>query len=94
MLALLPVDTLLAELPRIAVDAADARRLRDGRAIGPVEGAPECCRAYAPDGTLLGVVAREGDMLTPQRMARSTVLTAADAAAIRQLAGASRCAGE
>jgi tRNA pseudouridine55 synthase len=59
--------------PRLAVDAADAQRLRDGRAIGPVEGAPECCRAYAPDGTLLGVIAREGDMLTPQRMARTTV---------------------
>ncbi|MET0918318.1 MAG: tRNA pseudouridine(55) synthase TruB [Burkholderiales bacterium] len=72
-LALLPVDTLLAELPRLAVDAADAQRLRDGRAIGPVAGAPECCRAYAPDGTLLGVIAREGDMLTPQRMARTTV---------------------
>jgi tRNA pseudouridine55 synthase len=69
---LLPVDALLGELPRLAVGAADARALRDGRAIGPVQGAPSRYRAYAPDGTLLGVVARSvGDMLAPERMART-----------------------
>jgi tRNA pseudouridine55 synthase len=71
MSVLLPVDALLAELPRLAVDSADARRLRDGCAIGPVEGALERYRAYAPDGALLGIVTREGDMLAPERMARN-----------------------
>ena len=72
MATLLPVDVLLAELPRLAVDAADAQRLRDGRAIPAGAGAPERCRAYAPDGALLGVVTRDGDMLVPERMARTT----------------------
>jgi len=75
MRALLPVDALLAELPRVAVGAADAQRLRDGCAIGPDLHAPpaERYRAYAPDGALLGVVTREGDMLAPERMARTSL---------------------
>ena len=97
MRALLPVDALLAELPRLAVDAADAQRLRDGRAIGasgcvpesarmaggqrpagfgahaPAEHCPPAMRyrVYAPDGALLGVVTRDGDVLTPERMTRT-----------------------
>jgi len=71
MRALLPVDALLLELPRLAVDDADAQRLRDGRAIGRVGDAARY-RAYAPDGALLGVVTRDGDMLAPERMARTS----------------------
>ncbi|MEO5765634.1 MAG: tRNA pseudouridine(55) synthase TruB [Casimicrobiaceae bacterium] len=69
---LLPVDTLLAELPHLAVDAGEAQRLRDGRPIAAIAGGPARYRVYAPEGALIGVVIRDGDTLVPERMSRTT----------------------
>ncbi len=85
--ALLPVDALLRDLPLLAVGADDARRLRDGRPIGPIADAPARCRAYAPDGALLGVLARSGDSMVPERMARSGDPTGAARMAPTEAAG-------
>ena len=69
---LLPVDCLLAELPRIDVDGDAAARLADGRSIAAPELAADRFRAYDRAGRLLGVVRRAGAELAPERMARTT----------------------
>lgn len=57
---LLPVDALVADLPRLDLGAAEAHALRQGRPL-PAAGAEGEVRAYGPDGALVGVlVARDG----------------------------------
>jgi tRNA pseudouridine55 synthase len=69
---LLPVDCLLALLPRIDVDGDAAMRLADGRSIAAPEHAADRFRAYDHAGRLLGVVRRAGAELAPERMTRTT----------------------
>jgi tRNA pseudouridine55 synthase len=71
--SLLPVDCLVAELPRIDVDGDAAARLANGRSIAAPEISAERFRAYDCDGRLLGVVRRTGAELAPERMARTRV---------------------
>jgi tRNA pseudouridine55 synthase len=73
---LLPVDCLLALLPRIDVDADAAVRLADGRSIAAPEHAADRFRAYDRAGRLLGVVRRAGALLAPERMTRTTAIQA------------------
>jgi tRNA pseudouridine55 synthase len=68
---LLPVDCLLAELPRIDVDGDAAARLADGRSIAAPELPADRFRAYDRAGRLLGVLRRAGAELAPERMART-----------------------
>ena len=66
---LLPVDTLLAALPRIVVDDAGAACLRHGRALpGPDVQADGLARVYDAAGRLLGVVRNDARTLVPVRM--------------------------
>ena len=66
---LLPVDALIASLPRIVVDDAGAAWLRHGRALprrdADLEG---LARVYDAAGRLLGVVRGESGTLLPVRM--------------------------
>jgi tRNA pseudouridine55 synthase len=68
---LLPVDTLLAALPRIDIGDLHAAYLRHGRSVPASGQRDELLRAYDPAGTLLGVVRRESSALVPVRMASS-----------------------
>jgi tRNA pseudouridine55 synthase len=68
---LLPVDTLLAELPRIDVGDLQAALLRHGRSVPASGQHDKLLRAYDPAGTLLGVVRCESSVLVPVRMASS-----------------------
>ena len=69
---LLPVDSPLADLPDLVVDAASARALFHGqlplagaRADGP-------CRGYDPEGRFLGLVEVAGDRLRALRLVRAS----------------------
>jgi tRNA pseudouridine55 synthase len=66
-----PVDCLLAGLPRVDLDAADAAAVCSGRRIaGPPVAA--LVRAYGPDGRLLGVLRGDADALVAERLLRTT----------------------
>jgi tRNA pseudouridine55 synthase len=67
---LLPVDCLLAELPRVELGGADAARLCAGQAIPAAGREADWLRAYDTAGRLLGVVRRRDGVLSPQRMAQ------------------------
>ena len=71
---LLPVDSLLAALPRLELDAAAATDLHCGRHVPwPAASVPAdapLLRAYDAAGSLVGVVRHEADALVPERMAR------------------------
>jgi len=71
---LLPVDALLAALPRLDLDAAAAADLHRGRHVPwPLADAPAnapLLRAYDAAGRLVGVVRHEAGALVPERMAR------------------------
>jgi hypothetical protein len=57
----LPVDTLVAGLPGIALDAEQAGRLLLGRPLlVPADAEEGRIRAYGPDGRFLGLVASDG----------------------------------
>jgi tRNA pseudouridine55 synthase len=66
-----PVDALLADWPRLDLSAVESARLRLGQsfvrdrpAMAPAQG-----RAYASDGSFLGVVEiREGGLIVPRRL--------------------------
>jgi tRNA pseudouridine55 synthase len=64
----LPPDTALAHLPRVALEAGEVRRFLHGqRAAAP--GAPEgLVRVYDPAGGLLGVGASRGGSVKPERL--------------------------
>jgi tRNA pseudouridine55 synthase len=76
---LLPVASLLAGMPALALAAADAVRLRNGQAIA--RDVPEG-RYRALDGTaLLGVVRVAGGLAHAERLCRTDVAPVADSAA-------------
>lgn len=65
---LLPVDTLLASLPRVELDEASSRRFCHGNAID-LGGVPGRIRVYGPDGSLLGLAdLDERGALNPRRL--------------------------
>lgn len=69
---LLAPDVLIAELPRLDLDAAQARAVRHGRAIAAAEDAqPERVRAYDPQGELVGLLLREDGCWRAQRLMRT-----------------------
>jgi tRNA pseudouridine55 synthase len=64
---LLPVDALLATLPRLDLDAADAWRLGRGQAIAGGDLPDGDFRAYAAD-RFLGVARASTGVLRPRRL--------------------------
>ena len=68
---LLPVDTLLAGLPALAVDAPTVAALTQGRTAAAPPGAEGRCRCYGPGPRFLGIVDIVGDEMRPVRLART-----------------------
>jgi len=67
---LLPVDVLIASLPRLDVPPEHASALRHGQPIEcPRDAAPRA-RAYDAAGALIGVLERDGDRYRPHRLLR------------------------
>jgi tRNA pseudouridine55 synthase len=68
--SLRPVDMLVAGLPRVDLDAGQARMMRNGRAIEGVMSPPSgLVRIYGPAADYLGVAeAESGGRLTPRRL--------------------------
>jgi tRNA pseudouridine55 synthase len=65
---LMPLDALLAALPRVELDDMRARRFQHGNPID-LGGAPGRTRVYGPDGRLLGVAdLDEHGALNPRRL--------------------------
>jgi tRNA pseudouridine55 synthase len=66
--SLLPVDALIAAVPRIDLGDAQARRFCHGTAVDAA-GPPGRCRVYGPDERLLGVAElNEHGVLSPRRL--------------------------
>lgn len=66
---LLGPDALLAELPRLDLDAAAAQRLRRGGAVAlPQGGDLGPARVYGPDGEFLGLAELRSGRLVPRRL--------------------------
>ncbi|MBL8384939.1 MAG: tRNA pseudouridine(55) synthase TruB [Burkholderiales bacterium] len=68
---LLPVDALVADLPRVCLSEGEADRLRHGQAVARPErgpGAGEPARAYDAHGRFLGLVIGSADALRPLRL--------------------------
>jgi len=69
---LLPLSALLADLPRVELDAASAARLRNGQAL-PFTGLAEgLCGVYGPGGAVLGLGRSDGASLHPYRLTQGT----------------------
>ncbi len=68
---LLPVDALVAALPRLELEPAQAADLQHGRCIAYRGAAPACARAYAA-GRFLGVVGVGAGELRAQRLMSSS----------------------
>ena len=69
---LLPVDSLLSELPRVVLDAAAETRLRNGQVL-EMDSLPEGVSAvYGPGGGLIGLGRAEGGRLRPLRLTQVT----------------------
>ncbi len=65
---LVGLDALLAELPRIDLDAALAAKLRNGQSL-PLQALPEGISAvYGPGGALIGIGRAEEGTLRPLRL--------------------------
>lgn len=72
---LLPVDALLAGLPRVELDAADAGRFAHGQALRLGIAPAERVRVYAGDARLLGVARiDESGVLAPRRLVQTAAL--------------------
>jgi tRNA pseudouridine55 synthase len=68
---LLPVDSPVAGLPMIAVDASSALALTQGRIALAPEGATGRWRCYGPGSHFLGIVEAAHGALRPVRLARA-----------------------
>lgn len=66
-----PVDSLLAALPRLDLDAEAALALRCGRDVPAPRGERGLHRAYDPSGSFVGVVDGAGQRLVASRMMRT-----------------------
>jgi tRNA pseudouridine55 synthase len=69
---LLPVDSLLSELPRVVLDAVSETRLRNGQTL-EMASLPEGVSAvYGPGGGLIGLGRAESGRLRPLRLTQVT----------------------
>jgi len=69
---LLPVDSLLSQLPRVELDAASEAKLRNGQAL-EMAALPEGVSAvYGPGGSLIGLGRAESGRLKPLRLTQVT----------------------
>jgi tRNA pseudouridine55 synthase len=73
---LLPMDTLLASLPSVILDAAASARFAHGQRV-PHEGEFERGRVYGADGTLMGVARCAGGWLEAARLVAQAAAAAA-----------------
>jgi tRNA pseudouridine55 synthase len=65
---LLPADCLVAHLPAVLLDPADAAALRQGRSIARVAAEPGLTRAYTASHAFIGLVNAEAGQLVPRRL--------------------------
>ncbi|MCC6656562.1 MAG: tRNA pseudouridine(55) synthase TruB [Rhodocyclaceae bacterium] len=69
-----PADALLADLPRLDLDEAEALRLCQGQALRRGPESAGRVRLYGPDGGFLGVGRRDGaGLLAPLRLVMSVI---------------------
>ena len=67
--ALLPPEAMVADLPRVTVDAEAAAALARGMALPRPEGANEgTCAVFTTDGALLGIGQGDGAFLRPHKI--------------------------
>ena len=66
--ALLPPERAVADWPAAQVDEAGARRIRNGQALALPGIAGDRARAHGLDGTLLALLARDGDAFKPVKV--------------------------
>jgi tRNA pseudouridine55 synthase len=66
--ALRPLTTALAELPKVTVNADQARRLRSGQALPWPDGEDGPVAALGTAGDLIAVVRRQGGRLHPEKV--------------------------
>jgi tRNA pseudouridine55 synthase len=66
--ALLPPEIAVADWPAVTLDPEAARRVRNGMALvlEPIDA--DHARAHGPDGQLLALLARDGDMWKPEKV--------------------------
>ena len=69
---LLPVDSPLADLPDLLVDAASAQALFHGQLPLAGASADGPCRGYDPDGRFIGLVEVAGERLRAVRLVRAS----------------------
>jgi tRNA pseudouridine55 synthase len=65
---LLPLDSALADLPALTLDARGAQAFVHGQSVAARPPLSGPVRVYRPDGTLLGVGAGQGDLVKPERV--------------------------
>lgn len=66
--ALLPLDTALAELSALTLDATQSRAFRHGQAVPAPPALTGLARVYGDDGSLLGVGAAHAGHVRPERI--------------------------
>ncbi len=65
---LLPMERLLADLPRVELDAAAETRFRNGQALPLIGQANGLHAVYGPDGAIIGLGRSDGASLHPVRL--------------------------
>jgi tRNA pseudouridine55 synthase len=65
---LLPVDVLVADLPRCDLGEAEAWRFTQGQEIGVAAGMPAELAVFGPQGAFLGVAGCSGERMAPLRL--------------------------
>lgn len=65
---LLPADCLIAHLPAIQLEAAEAEALCQGRSVAFPDAEPGLTRVYAPSHGFIGLVSADDGMLVPRRL--------------------------
>ena len=69
---LLPVDSLLSQLPRVELDAVSETRLRNGQTLEMVALPEGVSAVYGPGGGLIGLGRAESGRLKPLRLTQVT----------------------
>jgi tRNA pseudouridine55 synthase len=68
MSIVLAPERAVADWPSIDLDATEARRIRNGQTIAGAGPAAPQARAHGPDGRLLALLIREGDIWRPEKV--------------------------
>jgi tRNA pseudouridine55 synthase len=66
--ALLPPEIAVADWPAVALDSIVAQRVRNGLAIQLPDTTADRVRAHEPEGALLALLVRAGDVWKPQKV--------------------------